>query len=192
MWVLVRVEESLLRRLTDYFKEHGIWFKFFSEKVYDIRVTAEDRIKAFQSRRTSYYVNPSAAWRTCKQLREIWDWDNLGRGPWADSYGRSKNQAPRGKGWITNASGHRQRVAGDCKNPNMLNYISCPMWCPDYEPTTIEGMIYLMETTAAEHDRRAATLRSQIEFLKHSEQTFEEAIKGGKIADYRDGEFVSK
>ena len=78
-------------------------------------------------------------------------------------------------------------VAGECANPTALNHISCPMWCPKYEPTSTEARIFVNERVIEEHERRAETLRREIEFLRETDLTYREAISGGTVSEYRDG-----
>jgi hypothetical protein len=176
MWVLIRVDHTLLSRVLMYLTGLRIWFKKFEEKEYRLEITDEDREeRASQSKRD---INPGAAWKTCASLRQIWDWDNLGRGPWPDNNQGDKrpDPAPRGKGWIMTPHG-RERVAGDCANPVALNYISCPKICLEYQPTTVAGQTFLMEHAATEHEERAAMLRKRIVRLRQAEEQYETSIK---------------
>ncbi len=192
-YLLIQVKEPLLTKLLNYLKRLKIWHKLLPRKYYDVQVTAEDRLERLKKSRRGN-LNPPAAWETCRHCAEIWDWDPMGRGPdpLSDSQLRKPgaNQAPRGKGWVETRFGSRQRVAGECKNPLRLNFFSCPKWCLDYEPTTVEGLVWLMERTAEEHEQRVQELRGQIAFLQESEIGFEEAIATGRVWDYKNGRFA--
>lgn len=174
MWILARVDDTLVAKVLSYLSKRRVWFKKFPEKIYTMEVSAEDREERIRKTHSGS-MNPPAAWETCKSMKKIWDWDNMDRGPWPNPDPKP-NPAPHGKGWLME-NGHRVRVAGECANPTMLNYISCWRWCPMYEPTTVEGQVFLMKQTAEEHEVRASTLRSQIIHLQQSEAEFEQSIK---------------
>jgi len=190
-YVLLQVPSGLLTRLVAYLRKLRIWYKLFPETAYKVVVTVEERTERLHSMRNSRregYLNPPASWRTCRHCREIWDWDSLGRGPHVP-VDPKKSKAPKGKGWFAGGQWRRARVAGDCKNPPMLNYISCHMWCLDYEPTSVEALTYLEEAVAQEHMRRAEELRGQAELLKTSQLGYEEVIAEGKVWRYEGGRF---
>ena len=175
MWILVRVDDSLLAKVLNYLTNLKIWFRKFEEKEYNSEISAEDRLSRIQHTRQGS-MNPPVAWKTCGSLKQIWDWDP--RGPSARYKGdRGPDPAPWGKGWITAANGSRQRVAGECANPTMLHFISCPQWCPSYTPATVAGRTWLMEQAAEEHEARAGVLRRQVIHLRESEVQYQESIK---------------
>jgi len=64
------------------------------------------------------------------------------------------------------------------------------MWCPKYEPTSIEAATYVARQVAKEHERRAVALYRQIEFLKQTNKGYREVIKTGAVFDYRGGTFI--
>lgn len=185
MYILLKVDNPILGKILSYLKRSRVWYRLFEEKMYNAIVTSEDRI-ATKHQLNRGQINPKRAWETCQSFREIWDWDSMGRGPWVSG----KGKAPTGKGYVIDRFGNKCRVAGDCVNPQMLNYISCPDWCPNYQPTTIEGLIYLSDQARNEHIRRAESLSRQTDFLKQTELSYEEAIKTGKIIEYVDGRFI--
>lgn len=190
MYILLRVkDDSLLNKVRAYLKRLGCWVREFNEPEYRVDVTAEERVEAFRRHRgQGSYVNPPAACATCASMKQIWDWDSMGRGPWA-AMKHDPNTAPHGKGWVRDRDG-RHRVAGECANPTMLNHISCPMWCPKYEPTSIEAHIYVAKRVIEEHEHRAKELRMQIEFLRQSDTGYREVIRTGGVFEYRNGKFV--
>lgn len=193
MFVLLKIENELLTKVLTYLKRLKIWHRTFPQKVYDVVVTAEDRIEAIKRNHICNKLNPKNAWETCASFVEIWDHDNLGRGPWPrqdDEIERNGDSAPPGRGYVTMPDGERKRVAGDCANPTGLNYISCPTWCPFYQPTTIEGLIHMAESTAAVHEQRVRQLRDQVETLRATEEGYEAAIASGKVWRYESGKFV--
>ncbi|MBM2820373.1 MAG: hypothetical protein HW405_133 [Candidatus Berkelbacteria bacterium] len=191
MYILLRIDDSkILAKVLTYLARLKVWHRQFKEKVYDVRVSVQDRIaRMHRTNRTDYYLNPSAAWSTCAHFVQAWDYDSLGRiHPLMDSeLARSgADKAPYGKGWVIDSLGKKRRVAGECKNPLMLNDISCPMWCHDYQPTTVEGWTHLATQIAEEHEHRAAIIRQQLAFLVESEMSYEEAIRTDKIWVYED------
>ncbi len=89
-----------------------------------------------------------------------------------------------------NVRGRNVRVAGECANPEMLNYISCPLSCTKYQPTSIEAAVCVARQVAEEHERRAKALYNQIEFLEKTDKEYREAIETGAVFDYRGGTFI--
>lgn len=169
MYLLIRVdEESLLNRIIAYLKRLKIWHKQFREKIYQKTVSVEERIEKVRAVTGWPTLNPPRAWETCKHAKEIWAWDSMGRGPW-----------DTGKivATLSNPKAQKREHAGICKNPEHLNYISCPLNCPDYEPTTIEGICWLLTQMAKIHEEKAMAARETIEKLKRQELKYEEAIR---------------
>ncbi|MEK7567568.1 MAG: hypothetical protein AAB513_01435 [Patescibacteria group bacterium] len=192
MYILLRVEEGLFGKVLDFLRGLDIWFKEFNEPEYRIEVTAEERKKEIHIRHAKGYLNPGAAWKTCASFVRIWDHDSLGRGPWPKSeeeIERRGDSAPKGMGYLVDGD-KRTRVAGQCGNPVQLNYISCPKWCTQYQPASIDAMVHVAETVAAEHKRRAELLLRQAEFLKATEMNYRQVIANGGVFEYRGGKFV--
>lgn len=193
MYVLIRIKDSLiLEKVRKYVGLLGLWLKEFNEPEYRVDVTAEERTQVLRNHNCEGSLNPPNAWKTCSSLVQIWDWDNLGRGPWRANDGvyTSKNDpAPNGKGWVIE-KGRKIRVAGECAAPRNLNYITCHQWCTKYEPRSIDASIFVAEQVAKEHERRAKILRSQIEYLKQTDLNYREAIKTGGVFEYKNGKFV--
>lgn len=184
MWIVLKTDDNgLLQKIVNYLRRLGVFHRLFEGATYNLAVTVKDRLERLRGSRTHAYFNPPRAWETCASCKQVWDWDNLGRGPHAkDKYDlrkRGGNTAPRGKGWVMNQHGHRIRVAGECANPTALSYISCPMWCPCYTPTTIEGLTFLIQSDIKEHQARIGELRRFLEFCRQSEAGFKEAIAVG-------------
>ena len=192
MYMLIRIEDvSVLEKVRKYFKRLGYWLREFNEPEYHINVTAEERVERILVTRSGQ-LNPNAAWRTCASFVRAWDWDSLGRGPSPKSdydLKRTHNAAPRGKGYVK-VRGEDQRVAGECANPTMLHYISCPLWCPKYQPTSIEAAIYVAKQIASEHEQRAAALYRQIESLERCDKGYREAVEKGCVFDFRGETFA--
>lgn len=164
MYILIRVvDESLLAVLIAYLKRKKIWFKEFKETEYQVTVTAEERAKV--SRRGS--LNPGAAWETCASLRKVTHWDSLDRGPWRTG-----------------------GAAGDCANPQMLSYISCPAHCTKYEPSNLEAYTFLVEAVIREHERRIGLLRQGLARLQSADDFHRLAVSTGVTPVYKDGRFV--
>jgi len=187
MYILIRIEDgTVLKKVCEYLRRLKCWFREFNEPEYRITVSAEERAKKIPAHMDGN-LNPPRAWETCASLVQIWNWDSLNRGPWI--CGIKQNTAPRGKGFIE-FEGRKVRVAGECANPTALNYISCPMWCPKYEPTNIEAAIFVAQQVAKEHERRAAALYRQIEFLEKTDMGYREAVGTGAVFDYRGGTFI--
>ena len=187
VWVLLHIEISVWAKVQKYLQRLGVFFRTFPQIEYRVVVTAEERNAARSNRGGD--LNPPQAWKTCASCKQVWDEES--RGPWPKyphELERTGNTAPRGKGWVEDQYG-RRRVAGECANPIMLNYISCPMHCTRYEPTTIEGLVWLSEHVAEEHRRRAELLQNQAEFLRQTAMTYEEVIASGKVFSHRGGRF---
>jgi len=193
MYVLIRIKYSVvLEKVRKYLGLLGVWIKEFNEPEYCVDVTAEEREQFLHNRNCDGSLNPPNAWKTCSSLVQIWDWDNLGRGPYParESILEKKNDpAPSGKGWVIE-KGKRIRVAGECAAPRSLNYITCYKWCTRYEPTSIDATVFVAEQVIAEHERRAKMLRSQIEYLKQTDLDYRQAIKTGGVFEYKNGKFV--
>jgi len=181
MYVLTLLEEGPpLNLLRKYLKKMKFWVREFSEPRYNVRVTAEERLANLTQRED---LNPPRAWETCSSLVQIWDWDPLGRGPWPadNSDFNGKDPAPRRKGFITSEDGNRQkRIAGECANPLRLNYISCPKFCTKYTPIGTEPVIYVLEKTIGELERRIATLRAEIDTVRSADKQYRESGRGDK------------
>lgn len=193
MFVLINIDGALLTKVLAYLKRLGIWHRQFPEKVYDVIVTPQDRVEAIRRNHNRGQLNPNRAWETCASFVQAWDWDSMGRGPWPrreNAIERNGDNAPPGKGYVTVPGGQPKRVAGECANPTGLDYIWCTHWCPHYQPTTIEGLIYMAESTAAVHEARAATLRRQADWLRQVDAGYEQAISSGKVWRYENGKFV--
>lgn len=168
--MLIKINSpSFLGKVRKYLKGLGFWFKEFNDTEYKIEVTAEERSKTHRGNRNTN-LNPPKAWETCASLVQIWDWDELGRGPWPNN--------------------REIQPAGECANPSMLSYISCPKSCIKYKPTNIEASIYIAERVAEEHERRAKVLRYQVQFLKTTDLQYREAIKIGGMFIYENGKFI--
>jgi len=169
-------------RLIAYLKKNKIVHCLFHDRIYDVRVKAEDRNEAFG--RKSGQTNSGGAWHTCATLVQVWDWDSMGRGPYPKSdYDLKKpgsNTAPRGKGWVMTKFG-RKRVAGECANPTKLEYFNCNMSCPKYVPRNTEGMAYVLSQIADIHEQRAAQIRKEIERLKKTDELFSEIVSNSAV-----------
>ncbi len=64
------------------------------------------------------------------------------------------------------------------------------MWCPKYQPTSIEAAIHVAKQIASEHERRAAVLSRQIESLELADKGYREAVTKGCVCECREETFT--
>jgi hypothetical protein len=187
MYILIKVgDDGLLAKVRKYLAKLGVWIKEFKDPVYRVDVSVEEREEVIRANRCEGDLNPPAAWSTCASFVQAWDWDSLGRGPARVLHG-DKSKAPRGKGWGTLPNGNKMQVAGECGNPSMLTYLSCPKWCDKYEPASMEAYIFVANAVMVEHERRANALKHHIASLQVTDMNYRQAVRTGGIFLYKGG-----